>query len=89
MKIECGESKYLIGFVYQGRTTIAQIERLVDDKREWYGSATADCSVSDNFSRRVGRKIALRRALESAFTRDERKQIWPQIVASGMRLITK
>lgn len=37
----------------------------------------AQCSIKDNFSRKIGRKIALKRALDdSGMSKDERKEVW-------------
>ena len=38
----------------------------------------AYCHNKDNFCKATGRKIALTRALQHNFTRNERKQIWDQ-----------
>lgn len=43
------------------------------------GSATAWCSIKDNFSRATGRKISLGRALLKAFPdKEDRRYIWEQ-----------
>lgn len=39
------------------------------------------CAWSDNFSRKVGRKLSLQRALlNSDFTQAQRKQVWDQVL---------
>ena len=38
-------------------------------------------SPYDNFNRKVGRKISLQRALIARFGKEDRKQIWSQLVS--------
>lgn len=45
----------------------------------------AMCVPTDNFSRRVGRKMALTRALEG-FDRAVRRAVWRDYLASGARV---
>ena len=47
-----------------------------------FGFDCAECSWSDNFSRRVGRKLSLQRALlNSDFTEDQRRQVWAHVLS--------
>jgi hypothetical protein len=47
-----------------------------------FGKGWASCSWSDNFSRKVGRKLSLQRALlNSDFTQAQRKQVWDQVLS--------
>jgi hypothetical protein len=47
-----------------------------------YGIGHSHCSWSDNFSRKVGRKLSLQRALlNSNFTHEQRRQVWAQVLA--------
>ena len=36
------------------------------------------CRSGDNFSKKKGRKLALRRVLGEIYTREDRKKFWPQ-----------
>ena len=52
---------------------------------QWKGEAW--CSPKDNPSRIIGRKVACARALKAAgLSYDERRQVWAQLAAKGMRL---
>ena len=53
----------------------------------------AKCSSSDNFSRVIGRKRSLARALEDAkaarpevFTKDFKRSIWAELSKAGVKL---
>lgn len=47
-----------------------------------YGIGHSHCSWSDNFSRKVGRKLSLQRALENSnFNYAQRQQVWEQVLA--------
>ena len=45
------------------------------------GIGHALCSMSDNFCRKMGRKVSLERALQEAFgSSEERRQVWEQVL---------
>ena len=46
----------------------------------------AQLHPNDHYNKKVGRKLALARALKNAgLTRDEKRQIWEGLFASGMK----
>lgn len=74
-----------IGHGDQNATTIARIAEDVGDGA-WSVSGWATCSPKDVFSRRVGRKVALARALKyGGFTQPQRTQVWKQLFEKGMK----
>ena len=80
MKVEVDDITYTIRFRYddEHRWTTAKID-------EWLG--WSDCSSKDVYNKKVGRKIALARAMESAgFSKEIRTKIWNSLKEKGLRL---
>jgi hypothetical protein len=72
-----GKDKEVVQFINKAYTTCFIIK---DDCM--YGIGQARCSWKDNFSRKVGRKLSLQRALDdSNFDAGQRQQIWEQVLA--------
>lgn len=84
MYIETSDSKYLVkffhgDFVNEEKPDIVQkgttcVVKNVATGEEWVGMAV--CSLKDMFSRKVGRKISLERALLKFSPKWERAEIW-------------
>lgn len=55
--------------------------------REGHAEARALVHPNDQFVKRIGRRLALTRAMKLAsFNREERKEIWTALKAKGMRI---
>ena len=55
---------------------------VLDGDGDCIGSGLASCSPRDQFNKNTGRKIALSRALDEIFTRDERQLFWDAYFAA-------
>ena len=58
---------------------------IYDDMDNLIAQGTVWCAPQDNFSRRLGRKLALTRAIEH-FDRDFRTKVWHDYFDSGARV---
>ena len=77
------------------RLSTVLVTVLENDVPEDYLSASARCSVQDNFSRRLGRKLAMQRIMEACgdrFDKADRAALWavvqPKPPSLGDRLIS-
>jgi len=70
-----------VGFDYDGISTQAS---LTDDNGQLIVEGLATCAPSDLFQRRIGRKVALKHALQT-LPRQIRKEIWEDLWSQGMR----
>jgi len=94
MRIKLKDRDYSIHFKHEPRVTTALIdEHLFPYYRLAEGRAF--CSPQDNFSKVKGRKIALARALQIWLPntqpgyRDNRREVWRQLVEGGMRIVPR
>jgi len=80
MIVKIGDKIYKIQFEHTGnkvRRTRCDIVYLDGEKRFMRGYGECFCSESDNFSKEIGRKISLGRALRATFdTKSQRAYIW-------------
>jgi len=82
MRIQLSNGDELrITFWYEPRITVAIIET-----PEFVAQGEAFLSIKDNFSKRVGRKIALARAMKQVpFEKPVRTEIWDKLFLKGMK----
>jgi hypothetical protein len=86
MLAEFNGKKYKIGFTYSDRgityCRVIQIKNFGDNQIAILsGIGYAQCYAKDVFERKIGRKIALARALKGAgISRSERTLVWEQFI---------
>ena len=74
MILRVGEKEYSITFQHEARCPAVTICTVSGDSL--LSRQISACSPQDTFSRTVGRKISLARAIWQAFPRHERKAFW-------------
>ena len=76
MQITIEDRTYRVAFEHDRHhwTTLCVIQEA--GGRQLFSTGLAACSPQDNFNRAVGRKIALSRAVQRAFPREQRRAFW-------------
>ena len=90
MLITVNDCRYRISFQYaEPRVTVCIIWCVEHATHNAQVQKEAVCSPSDNFDRSVGRRIALTRALQATFLREERKEAWAAIWEARRKVTQK
>ena len=78
---------FSVGFDYLGRYDGQRLTfAVIKVNGEPFAASSARVSARDTFVRRTGRRIALARALQhGGFSREQRRSIWQQLFAQGLR----
>ena len=85
MKIDTNSGKiFVVKFAYEYESDVPEATNCVvtDPQKTFEATGRAVCDSRDEFVKRIGRKIALKKAV-ATFPRETRKQIWDGYISQA------